>query len=299
MNFKFSVSIVLSRPALIFKAMLYGAVVFAVLVAIGSGILIPTLRPLYAELSAVFSSIEQGFYDFTSGSATLDKMLLGFREALFDMPAIIGRHGGKLIASYFVVVALIFISGFLKGTFDLALASNIDDYMSSKMKSGFSSKYFSHIAVSLRYAPLRAAIDAVAYALIFLIMYCFVRYTVGFFGFFSITVAAVLGIALLSFKFAVFSEWLPRILKGEKVVSSLKSSVMSIKSPGFGKKFFGAACHYTVFVICIFAFTVPTFGFILIAVLPLGVCLLRTMELVGFYGSEGRKFYIDDYNICG
>ncbi|MDR3263744.1 MAG: hypothetical protein LBT30_05480 [Clostridiales bacterium] len=298
MYLKYSVSILLSNLGLVFKTFLYSVCILLAAAAIGAGILVPTLKPVYEEIEA--DGYIDEVSDVTNGllrDGNIAKASEEYTDIYNGVVEIIRQHTGKLFFSYGYVVFLMLLVGFFKATFDYASASLLNDYMSSKLRSRLMPKYLLMAGKSYGYAALKVLISGALTAVIFLLLALFVRYTAPFINFFTATFAILISILLLSLKFVLFADWLPNILNGDKVGDALKKSVKDNTRLVFGNKFTTALCFYTVMTICVLTFTLTTFGFILLIIIPISTCLLRIMELTNYYASVGNRFYTDDFTI--
>ncbi|MDR1940472.1 MAG: hypothetical protein LBQ40_06770 [Clostridiales bacterium] len=296
MYYKYSRSVLLSNLGLVFGTFLYGVIVVIVILALGAGILVPTLRPVYNDIESA------GYIDEASGIAS--GLLRGEKsigDAAEETKTVyqnildtVGKYGDKLFFSYIIVAVLLFFAGFLKAAFDPVTTAYVGGYMSSKMRGKLASGYFSHPLSSLAYAALKSLISG---GLTLLIAVSLLLLFNLFPNFLTLLAVIVVGIALFSLKFALFAGWSPNIFKGEKTLKALKNSFDPKRGGGFKAKFYSGVCFYSVLTVCVMAFTLTTFGLILFIVLPIYPCMLRIMELVHDYSGAGDKFYIDDFTI--
>jgi hypothetical protein len=203
-----------------------------------------------------------------------------------------------VVFGYFFVGFLLILIGFFRSTFDIATASVLNGFMSAKMRVGLLPEYFRHIAKSFGYAALKTVLSSLVSACIMLFLGTFVWLTFDKMNFLSVSVALAAYIVLFSLKFTFFADWIPNILEGNGIGESLKRSLSSNGSRnGFKNKFLAALCFYSVLAVCVLAFSIPTFGLILILTFPVYSCFLRSMELVNYYVFKNRKFYSDDYTV--
>ncbi|MDR3293398.1 MAG: hypothetical protein LBT20_04760 [Clostridiales bacterium] len=298
MYLKYVFSITFSNLNLVFKTLLYSLAAIVIAAAIGAGVLVPTLRPIYDEimgagyLDAVGATVEK----VLNGSYTVSKAADTIGAMMDEVALIIASHSGKLYLSYVFLGFLLFLIGFLRAFFDIGVASSASGYMSAKMRSKLLPAAFSRMGRSAGYAGLKTLVSGAATILIFLAVGFFIRYTAPFLNIFSAAIGIAMLIGLFSVKFAFLSRWVPRVAEGEKVVVALKQS---LKVQGFSMRFSSALLLYTTIVISVLTLTLPTFGFFLILIFPVGNCMLRVMEMVNYYVENKRKFYTDDFVVIG
>jgi hypothetical protein len=300
MYYKFSKSIFLSNVNLAFKTFLYSACIVVVVTAIGAGVLTPIFRPVqYAVAEAgLMEEASEKLNLFLSGELTISETVSSFGELAGDFASVLNQLNGIVVFGYFFVGFLLILIGFLRSTFDIATASVLNGFMSAKMRGGLLPEYFRHIAKSFGYAALKTVVSSLFSACIMLILGAFVLLTFEAISFLSVSIAIAGYVVLFSLKFTLFADWIPNILEGNRVGESLRRSVIPNGSrSGFKNKFLTALCFYSVMAVCVLAFSIPTFGLVLVLVFPVYSCFLRSMELVNYYIFKNRKFYSDDYTV--
>jgi hypothetical protein len=287
----------LSNTALIFKTLLYSVCVFIVIAAIGVGILVPTLKPLYDEIvnGEAIERLVALLNDLVSGVTHLNEAVAEIGDIYESVIGVINEHNGEIFFSYGMIIFLAFLAGFFRSSFDVSTSLSVNDYMSSKLRGKLIPGYFLRISQSFVYSVMRTLISGGATVVFIAILSLFIRLMAPYINFLSFTLAIAAGICMFSIKFAVLSEWMPNIICGDKVMTAFKKSVKG--SGGFKEKFLSAICLYTVFAVAAFSFTLPTFGVALLILLPAHTCMLRISELVNHYTASGKKFYIDDFTI--
>ncbi|MDR2046308.1 MAG: hypothetical protein LBP79_00115 [Clostridiales bacterium] len=296
MYYKFSLSVLLSNLSLVFRTLLYSVCIILAASAIGAGVLIPALRPVYDAI------IVEGYTDklgsllngVLSGDIRLAAAVADVSEVAVGIIAVMERFGGTLMFGYIFLGCLAFLSAFFHSTFDLAAARVLNGYMSSKMRGKLLHEYVRHIPEAFGYAALKTVLSWLISAAIFVVIALFIKLTYSLLFVFSLTFAIALCIALFSLKFTLFAEWAPRIIHGGGVLKSFK---ISGGVCAFKKKFLTAVCLYTVLAVCVLTFTLPTFGFIQFFIFPFSVCLSRCAELVNYHIGRNGKFYADDYTV--
>ncbi len=305
MRFKRAVSITVDQFPKVFQLVLYRAVTGVIFYSLIYVILHLGLEPIVHSLQMqalqdLFSSL---IVNITSGDGEkIVTFLAGFQDslsaALSDLVHLIAAHSAGITIAALGIVLLMLLQRFINGIGNFAIASTINDRMSTYARTQFSAAYFKNLAKAalyeVIYAPLGLLYDGITLLACWLFFF-FVPSLIPGYGIgtvllaFSLTVAAV--VLTQAVKLAFVCYWMPAVIKdGKRVTTAFKESICATR--GYVRRFgsFVVACY--LIVVVNLAFGVFTFGSGLLLSVPLSYIFLTVMQFVSYYEEGGNKYYL-------
>ncbi|HKL94073.1 MAG TPA: hypothetical protein VJZ69_02175 [Clostridia bacterium] len=300
MEFKQSTSILFSNLGLVFKLLLYVLIVTLIFVSLSSAIIIPVFRQITAteSMDLLLSRTSGHIQGFLVGELSI---ISTYDLLVIDVKAIVNNFLSSEGTIAIVCIGMLLIYMFYKFLSALSFIPTSDilnNFMSSNLRYGFLSNYAYNMRRSLKYALwkvlISVPIDIIIVAIlggVFIGLWQIIK-------FLALPIIVVLGIALFSFRQAIFAGWIPRILFNpeEKTLDALKNSYRETKDTR--RSLFAAFAIVNFFYWAfIGALSTATFGIMLIITPTVNYVITRIVELVSYYKLKRLRFYTDSNTV--
>lgn len=242
---------------------------------------------------------------FVNLQTSFEKMLfnLNFEDLFLTIDKTFKNFADIISANNYVVWAILcfaldlILFTFLEGYASLSIYENVNGYMGSLTKYGFTNSYVSNfgkatlqnLASLITTLPINLIIWFGAY---FLASSLYEKV-----GVFAIIMILFLLIVLVALKDTFFSGWKSAlVIHNEPVFKSLKMGVKAVS-----RRFFRTFASYLILVAFIFAINVFSItllaGVGLFVTLPLSTILCIIFNQVMYYESLGMRYYVDSEHI--
>lgn len=293
MMYKNSIKLLFSNFNLVWKTLLYNLIILGLVGALAGVSAVPVFDVLKAN--GLFDMIHDLFADFVT-NLNLINFFSDLGAIWSTFVDIIASNFSNIWWNIILFFVIIFVVGkFLCGFVKLTQAEVLYASMSSNMKVGMITSFFSNIKKINLFELSKFIITFPIDILIaYVIILCFGLFEFG--GVVSVLapfIIVTVAILLISVRIAMFSCWMPVIaVTGKGIFSSLKEN-FKLVSRRFIKIFANSlGMVFTIIVLNGFA-VLFTLGTCLFITIPLSNVLLTTFSMSAFYGSYGMRYYVD------
>lgn len=286
MHLKHSFSILISNLSLIYKLLIFMAIILLIVAAVLVSILNPVVK-------TVNETLEIEGHSFS------------LRELLRDPGAVLGNLwdvasdyfsanvGQIALRVFYMFLVLVFVR-FMISTVMVAIGKILYERMTSGSKLNLFPSFVAALPKSLPYALLSAVIFSlidfgIVVFCIWMMLKVFSAIRIA-----SLLLFSALMFVLLSARLCLFSQWIPRLCdSNERFFVIFKKSIKA-----GAKSFFTMLPAY--FTVTIIAFTIlvttliSTFGVFPVIMLPALSITYMALGMVGYFNSNKKKYYIDN-----
>ncbi len=301
MEFKNSISIITVKFGVVFRVIVYLALVGLIVL----GIALLGINPILDDIENS-EAIRSGFVDIGNDVRDLLSSEYSVKEALDnikeDASLIIGLVKDETNA--FAKIAglsllLLAVSRFLMALCYIPLGDIMGQYMQSGMRYDFFSNFVKNIRQSLNfswgYTLFSTALDVLVLAITGVFLYL----TFSIFNIIALMIACIFIVAIVSLRFTVTAGVIPYILFedcGSNFFVALKRSLPCVKSNlnGYVRCF---AMAVLLFYVLNAACAITTVFIITILSLGMYLLLARLLELCFYFKFKKMKYYIDDNTV--
>ncbi len=308
MRFKRSVNLTADCFSSVFKLLLYRIVTGVIFFSLTYVILHLGLSEITgsAQFHALTSLVGEFFRALTTGDVDV---LSAFQEtahaALLDMGELLGEHIASIAWSIVGVCAMYLLSRFFNGVAQFAVLDTMNDRLGSYARTRFSSAFFRNVGkgalYQVVYVPLAFVYDVLSLSACWFFFF-FIPSLLPSWGaltvVFSLSLTLTALVCFQALKLTFISAWMPAmIVAGKSMAAGLKETAHCGRS--FGRRFAGylvAAYCIVVVNVCFGLFTV---GSGLLITVPLSFVFLLAMQLINYYETTGRKYFVGYNRIAG
>lgn len=293
MRAKNALKIAVSNYSLVFKNLLYKAIMFLIFSIALSLILkirlkpfVEVFRPVVKDLATILHSIiDDVDYNLAANALKTD-----FNTVITFM----SNNVGSIVVTVLILLGVIVVYRFLTGISDCTLMILVNDYMTDMSHRG----YIGTLVANLKKILLYQLIDGVCTIIYSLVVglllwgvFELTLFTMPIVALFSIMVIIVLAITVYC---TIMSQVMANILIGG--VRPVKQAVLSGLTPKkqyFSKMF---AAYLTVVIILVYfhiTATIFTFGVGEVLLIPFGSLIVVCMKTVDYFTINKRKYFLD------
>lgn len=296
MEFKYSLSLLFANMGYVLKLLVWVLICMLIVAAIGAAILLPTFDALAerASVSAAYVNVLEEFDAFVNGEVSILGFADGLSTDLKDLLVAVAANGGLCAALVISLIFLYTLYAFLVYMSYYPTAYIVNQLMSSNMRLGLASSFAMNFRNSVRFAACRVSVAVPIDLIITIVLACLCYGLWVGIRMFALPIILVLGILLFSARATLLAGWLPRKLfcPDESNYTALVRSLRSVKInyKGLSKAF--VILFFSTYAI-VAGFSVVTFGLAALVVPSINYFLLRVIELVGYYKTNGMSFYSD------
>ena len=294
MLFKHTFSIFLNKYNLIFKLVIYFAIIVLIMTSITLAFVSPMFKRVRDEIKEThfIDNLNKATKEFLTGDEayqeTVKQLTIDWRKVLDSF------EDSKLVLAIVVTAIFLLATYFLTFLSYFSLSDITNEFMMDNAKYGFLSNMLYNLGKSALFALLFLVITIPLNVLIFGAAY-FILWGVTKIS--SLLLALPLTILFLLIIFAlqntIFSAWLPAVTRdGLSVTKALRECFKNVK-PMFSEAFGLFVMINFLGTIWIFLCTFATFGIGFIIAVPSIVIFKRCAELVLYYNSKKYKYYVD------
>lgn len=288
MAFKNAFKNLIAHFGIVWALLLYIVICSALIVGLSLPFILPIARA-FAE-AGVFEGIRDAFSSlFNDGGWN------GLWDGLYNVyvsVANVFKNNERVVSltMLFLIFIVIVAFRFFFGLYEIPLATVLDGRMSCNANYGLGGKFFSTLAVSVRYSlakmPITIAFDAAMWGVVY-----------GVTVWIGMSVALPFAIILIilvfsSFKKSMLACWAPCVADGTGVLKGFARSV-EICFKRFGSIFSTYMVTLLVMIACGLFITIFTLGVGLIVALPFSVACFGYLDVTEYYNKTGRRYYID------
>lgn len=293
MRAKNALKIAVGNYSLVFKNLLYKAVLFVVFAVLLGLVLKLTLEPFIDQLRPVFSSVYELIKAIVSGDAH-ETAITALKDSVGAFFNHLSNNIGGIVWMIIIVVIFTFVYRFLSGVSDCTLMILVNDHMAELAHRG----YIGVMVENLKKILVYQLIDAVS-ALIWTAITGFAVW--GAFSLFALITpllslfGALLVIILSTSLYnTVFSQVMANVLLGRhKSVKQAVKEGFSFKKEYFWKMFVAYLSAIIILVYLHASVTVFTFGVGELLLIPFASLLIVCMKTVDYYTICKKKYFID------
>lgn len=301
MRFKNIIGILIPNFNVVYKNLLYKAVILVVSMLLVWLVIFTTINDFVAELAeqhlvACVDSFKTLINAFFSGEdlAACGAEFQYSVEFLFDF---IGDNYAKLRLPAILTFVVFFVCHFFAGLSNFAQGEVVNGYMSSLSHLDFFSCFFNKFRKACLYQLIFTAITFVYFVLMLAVELVIIIFGIKIFSFFALPLAIVAFILMLALRFALFDSFLPELVDGGKSIKKALSSCFSVPFKERNKTF----SVYLVLIFLLFYINVSVAVFTLagglLITLPLTSLCMVCAKFVNYYSRKRKKYYIDYNNI--
>ena len=289
MMFKNSTKLLVANFSLVWKLILYYIIVCGIVI----GLLAPFFGTIASEFNSAGNLTEVGkvLTNFNVSINPFD-FIVNFNQIVTNFLEIfIGFWESNPGVAFYICFVLLYLFPFLIGLADLTVGQCLFGYMSSLTRYSFVGSYMRYFGRSVRFQLFKNLILLPINILIVICLIFTLRLSAigGVLVYFMPFIVLAVLVGLVALKKTLFSGWMPAIVVYD--CNMFKGFVKGFKavSRRFLKVFSTAICIMLLAVA--FNYLFGTFAFPII--IPVFVCMFYVFEMVMFYGSQGRRYYVD------
>lgn len=304
--FKNAFHLLVDNFKLNYKILLYKLVVAAVTIALGAGLLYPTLRALVTStpfrdladlLGSFFKALVSGDTAFLSTfSETLQEKLSALLSYL--------QENTPNIVLFFVLFAIVMVvRRFLDGIGNFVFGCLLDDRMSSYADTRFCVSYVSNLGKAalwqIVYVPVTFVYDMLMIAIcyiFFLVMLSIISVAV-IASFAALMLSVTLLLASQAVKLTLLNDMAPALVSDRmRLGAALK------KGFAYEKKRFGGLFS-TYFITCVLILCInvlcalASFGAALLITVPMSYLMLTCIQYVSYFSHNKKKYFLAEDSI--
>ncbi len=290
---KHSANLLLSKFSLVYKLMLYCAIVVAIFTGIGIGIIVPLTRPLVNGIvgTGFFEHLSETVSLFFQGDVNYSTALQNLNNDITAIGAVIQNNYAALTGSIILIVVFFVLAGMFIGLADIPTVDILNNFMTSKSRYGFSSNFIDNIKLSVKYNLVKVLVTLVFDVGILALAVYLTTLIFSVNSLFALFLFVFMAVGISAVRQSFTSLWLPAIVADNgKIFASLKYSIVTT-TKRFAK-FFGT--YFIVYLIIAsigILFTLSTFGVGFVFMVPGSMLFTRCLEMVFYYTLNGKSFY--------
>lgn len=290
---KHSANLLLSKFSLVYKLMLYCAIVVAIFTGIGIGVIVPLTRPLVNGIvgTGFFEHLSETISLFFQGDVNYSTALQNLNNDITAIGAVIQNNYGALTGSIILIVVFFVLAGMFIGLADIPTVDILNNFMTSKSRYGFSSNFIDNIKLSVKYNLVKVLVTLVFDVGILALAVYLTTLIFSVNSLFALFLFVFMAVGISAVRQSFTSLWLPAIVADNgKIFASLKYSIVTT-TKRFAK-FFGT--YFIVYLIIAsigILFTLSTFGVGFVFMVPGSMLFTRCLEMVFYYTLNGKSFY--------
>ena len=290
---KHSANLLLSKFSLVYKLMLYCAIVVAIFTGIGIGVIVPLTRPLVNGIvgTGFFEHLSETVSLFFQGDVNYSTALQNLNNDITAIGAVIQNNYGALTGSIILIVVFFVLAGMFIGLADIPTVDILNNFMTSKSRYGFSSNFIDNIKLSVKYNLVKVLVTLVFDVGILALAVYLTTLIFSVNSLFALFLFVFMAVGISAVRQSFTSLWLPAIVADNgKIFASLKYSIVTT-TKRFAK-FFGT--YFIVYLIIAsigILFTLSTFGVGFVFMVPGSMLFTRCLEMVFYYTLNGKSFY--------
>lgn len=289
MMFKNSVKLLIANFSTVWKLILYYLIVI--------GIIIGLIAPFFSVLGAEFNAT--GTLDRLGELLSTFNVSINFIGFVTELNVILVSIVNTFLTLFvthtwiaiYLVILITYIVPVLFGLADLPVGQTLFGYMSSLTKYNFAGSYLSMLGRSIRFQLFKNLIFLPINILIAIVFIATLRLSaIGGLMFYFLPIIIILSsLVLISLKKTIFSGWLPAIVVYDcNMFVALGKGIRAVF-----RKFFRIFSNAFVITLLVFALAYLFGTYALLVITPLAMMLFYVFEMVGFYSSQGMRFYVD------
>ncbi|MBQ7652983.1 MAG: hypothetical protein IJS93_01250 [Clostridia bacterium] len=294
MLFKHSFSIFLNKYNLIFKSIIYFAVIVLIMTSLTLAFISPMFKRVRDEVKEThfIETLREAGKEFITGDEayeeTIEKLTIDWRKVLNSF------EDTKLVTAIIVTAVFLLITYFLMFLSYFALSDIINEFMLDGAKYGFLSNMIYNLGKSALFALLFLAITIPVNFVIFAAAYLILWGVTKLAGvIFALPLTVLFLIVVFAIQNTLLSAWLPAMTRdGLSVTKALRESFKNVK-PIFGETLGLFVMINFLGLIWVSVCTFTTFGVGFIIAIPSIVIFKRCAEHVLYYNAKKYKYYVD------
>lgn len=302
MKFKHAFNVLIDNFSLTYKQLLYRLIILGIAFTICYVGIYPFIKELLDSQS--FNSLIGGIKSF------INNLLSGKVEELHDVSNkvaaaytdfinLLYEKTSQLVLSGLLLFLVYVVGRWFSSLGNYAAAAVINDKMAMRTSSHFFGTLIRNLKqaslFSLIYVPLTCLYDlgtaALAFLLVYLLVYGFLPVIWGIFLFILLIILAV------SVKMTFVNDWMPAFIRGKARQREAIKYTFSRKN----KHTFNVMSNYVVLTLLILAVNIValffTLGVGMLLTVPASYLLLSCFQLVSYYEREEIRYSTDDHTI--
>ncbi|MDR3217101.1 MAG: hypothetical protein LBT55_06835 [Clostridiaceae bacterium] len=298
MELKNTTTLLFTNFKLVYRIIAYLFIIFLVVGAVSLSLFFPAQRHVLAQenVAVELDSMKAEFDGFISGEGDLSVggYLSSTIKHVSGIIDVIKDDSGFVAAAIILIICLYFLGYFLISLIKIPLAGVLNTFMSSAVSASLLNYSIKDFKVSVKYAFADTVIGAPMHIVIMLVVYFIVALLFPVIQVFSLTLALLVAVVLLSLKSAIFAGWVPALIFSEdkKVWCALKNGFKDNK-----KRFHDIYGAFNIAIFAVYmliaAFGLVTFGIMIVISFALLLMFQKGAELTFYYSTHGQRFYVD------
>ncbi len=300
MEIKYATSLLFSKLGYVAKILVWIFLCVLVTAAIGSAAVFPLINNYlkYADVSNAYDALNTNGENFIHGKISPYEFVTGLSAGIKTLYGAVTNQSAMFVGLVFCIIFIYALYNFLKGLSYYPLADVINKSMSSNYRFGLASSMVANAKMACKFSLSKLMVSFPIDLLIFGILLGLSLAFTKLISFFGLAFVLLVGIVLCALRAVLFSGWLPRLLfkPDEKIYTSFTRSLPSVKANLKGM-FKAHSCIFFFAYALVAGLTLPTFGLICFAVPSAYLYMVRSVELVGYYKTNGLCFYTDQATV--
>lgn len=291
--------IALGNFGLIFKNILYKAILFVVFAAglyvtlrISLKPMLENLAPVLKDIADIVKSLVQNQKAFTA-NGTDSPLIADFQVFINGIVS----HFANIVWAVVICILIIYLYRIFSGVSNSTMLIMIDEHMSSLSHRPYLSVMFENLRKIIRFQLIDAMIAIVYYALVAAVVFVIVYLVAPFVP----LVAVFLGVSVLTFAVTIYSTCMSQvstkmIIGGMKAKEAFKKGLFPSKE--YFWKMFSAYLSVTMlYVYLAVSMLFFTLGVGTVIISSFYALMISCMRLVDNYTINKKKYFIDYDNI--
>lgn len=302
MRFRNTIHLLMDNFHIIYKMLLYKAVIILLTVSLALSFTIPGLHYIFysEQLTNFGTTIQQFFMSLFSGDADKIAQFQGLiSSAWADLIALTLSNLPNLIGVIAGILLTYILERFLDTVGDYAFGCMLNDKMSSYADISFFASLTKNVGrgsvYSIFYTLIGFAYDALNIYLCYLLFFS----AMNFFPLLAaLFIASVLTFVMQAVKKTFLNGWLSAMITDGKRCWRAFAYGFCVKANQKAKIFSNYLVAEFIGVTTNLVFGICTLGAALFVTLPASFFLYICMQFVNYYTLEGKKYFVNHYKIA-
>ena len=293
MRAKNALKIAVGNYSLVFKNLLYKAVLFIVF-ALSLGLILNlALQPVIDLIRPMITAVIQIISDIIGGISA-ESSVTKFQDCVGAFLNYLSANIGGFVWMAVITIIFIFVYRFLSGVSDCTLMILVNEHMAELSHRGYIGTMVENLKKILVYQLIDAFSALIWSAIVVLLVWGAFSLLMLFAPLISLFVVTLIVVLAISLYNTIFSQVMATVLLGshKNLKQALKEG-FSIKKENFWKMFVAYLSTTVILLYLHITMTVFTFGVGELLLIPFASLLLVCMRTVDYYTINKKKYFID------
>ena len=290
MKIRNSFKISIANFGLVFKNLLYKAIIFLLFFVVTVLVLSKILKPITAYVADIWQELKNFFISLYNGE---EATLAPLRDSVGGMLSYIGSHTGSLVLTGIITLLAVYVYKFLSGISDCVLTFLIEDYMSSVSHLSFVRILTENLKKILVYQLISTLFTIVYDIIVIAVVVGIVSALISSLSVFAILLTGVVMVLLYALMHTLKNQVMVNMLVENLGVKAAIRKGLTFSKASFWKMY---VAYLTVIIIAFYltvSVTVFTLGVGTLLILPFVSLFLACVRCVDYYTVNKKKYFID------